>query len=63
MRANTFFKTAGFIFGIIAVLHALRLINAWDAIIGNYIVPMWLSWVAVVVSGLLCISAFKLVKR
>ena len=39
------------IFAIVAVLHLLRLISGWDAIVGTYVVPMWVSVVGVIFPG------------
>ena len=60
MRQKTFTKTAGVIFAVIAVLHLLRILLGWEAIIGGWHVPVWLSWLALVVSGVLAYTAFTL---
>jgi hypothetical protein len=48
-----FIKIATFLFGLIAVLHALRLIYGWEAVIGGWAVPTWFSGLAVVIAGLM----------
>ena len=50
------------IFLIIAVLHLLRIVLGWHAEIGGWTVPMWLSWIAVLVAGFLSYSGFKFSK-
>jgi len=50
---------SGLVFGVIAVLHLLRLIYGWEAQIGTFAVPMWLSWVALVLGGLLSAANFS----
>ena len=60
MNQKTFALTTGLIFSIITILHALRLILGWEAVIGGWEVPRWVSWAAVVVSGYLSCAAFKL---
>ncbi len=62
MKQKTFSSVAGAIFAVIAVLHLLRAVMGWPASIGSFAVPMWLSWVAILVSAFLAYSAFKLVK-
>lgn len=62
MSRSTFLLTAGGIFSLVAVLHALKLLLGWDAVIGGWDVPRWLSWVALVLSGYLAYSAFNLKK-
>jgi len=47
------------IFSLIALLHALRLVYGWSAVIGGWEVPMWLSGLAVVSAGYLAYGAFK----
>lgn len=62
MNQKTFTLTVGVVFSIIAVLHALRLLFGWQAVIGGWNVPTWLSGLALVVSGYLAYTAFKLRK-
>ena len=59
MNQKTFVATAGVVFSLVAVLHALRLLLKWDAVIGGWSVPMWLSWVALALAGYLAYTAFK----
>ncbi len=60
MKQKNFALTTGVVFSIIAVLHALRLLFGWEATIGGWNVPLWVSWVAIAVSGYLGYTAFKL---
>ena len=53
MNKNQLLRFASVIFGIIAVLHLLRIIFSWPARIANFDVPLWLSYIAVVVAGYL----------
>ncbi|MBI4004432.1 MAG: hypothetical protein HY353_05360 [Candidatus Omnitrophica bacterium] len=59
MNQKTFVLTAGVVFSLVAVLHALRLLLGWDAIIGGWHVPMWFSWPALALAGYLAFTAFK----
>lgn len=59
MTERTFRKVAGFIFLAIAVLHALRLVFGWEAVIGGWAVPGWVSVVALAAAGALAYLAFK----
>lgn len=61
MRA--YMQITGFIFGIVTLGHALRLILHWPVQLAAWTVPMWLSWVAIVVAGVLCIWSFRLAGR
>ena len=53
MSSQTFFKVAGGIFLVIAVLHLLRSLFGWEAVIGGLVIPFWASWLAVLVAGFL----------
>ena len=60
MDRKTYFAVSGFIFAAIAVLHALRLFLGWEAMIGGWEVPVWVSWAALVVGGFLAWRAWQL---
>ena len=60
MTQKTFTLTAGVIFALVAVLHLLRLMFGWQAVIGGWDVPTWVSCLALVLSGYLAYSSFKL---
>ena len=62
MNPHTFTLTGGIVFSLIAGLHMLRLLLKWEAVIGTWKVPHWISWIALWVSGYLAYSAFTLGK-
>ena len=59
MTQKTFNTVAGTVSLLVATLHALRLFFKWQASIGGWIVPMWVSWTGVVVAGFLAYTAFS----
>jgi len=59
MTQKTFNTVAGTIFLLVATLHALRLFFHWQASIGGWIVPMWVSWVGLALAGFLAYTVFK----
>ena len=59
MDKNKLLLVSSAIFGIIGILHLLRLIFSWEAVIGNFDVPLYLSYIAVVVAGYLSFSMYK----
>ena len=63
MNQKTFSTVVGVIFAVIAVMHLLRAVLGWNAVVGSFTVPMWLSWVAMVGAGFLAYSAFRLSNR
>lgn len=56
---DTYRLVSGVVFGIVAIVQAIRAFNEWAVQIGPIAVPVWFSWVAFVVAGALCIWAFK----
>ena len=60
MSQKAFLTTAGIIFSVIGILHLLRAILGWDAIIGSFSIPAWFSWLGIVVAAFLAYNAFSL---
>ncbi|GLQ48358.1 hypothetical protein GCM10007862_34090 [Dyella lipolytica] len=54
---------SGTVFGVVAAVQAIRAVNQWPVQIGSFAVPVWFSWVALVVAGGLCVWAFKSERR
>ena len=50
---------SGSIFGVVAVAHAVRALYEWPVQIGSLDISVWVSWVAMVVTGSLCAWAFR----
>ena len=63
MKQKTFVGIAGIVFSLITVLHLLRLLFRWEAAIGGWHVPLWVSWTAIAVSGYLAWTAFTLLRK
>jgi hypothetical protein len=59
MSQKTFCFVAGLIFLIVAIGHAMRLAFRWEAMIGGWIVPVWMSWVAVLLAGYLAFEGLR----
>jgi hypothetical protein len=59
MSSKAFSLVAGAIFGVVAVAHLLRIFMALPVTIGDWIIPMWVSWMAVVVAGWLSYSGLR----
>ena len=53
MDKNQSLLIASVIFGIIALLHLLRSIFSWQLVIGNFNVPLYFSYIIVIVFGYL----------
>lgn len=63
MKGSRYERVSGTIFGIIAALQATRAILQVPARIGAEEVPVWVSWVAAVVAGSLCVWGFRTARR
>ena len=62
MKQKQFNGIVGAVFFIIALLHLLRVLFHWEAVVAGRAVSTWVSVVAVLVAGYLSFTAFKLKK-
>ena len=60
MTQRSFNGLAGAIFGLVALLHALRLLFGWEAVIGGWAIPRWFSVLGLLVAGPLSYAALSL---
>jgi hypothetical protein len=49
---------SGALFGFMAVAQLFRAVNQVPAQVGSVEIPVWVSWVAVVLAGSMCTWAF-----
>lgn len=63
MSNQNFIKAAGSILSIATILHLLRILFGWTAVMGGWEVPMWVSILVVIVAGYLSFSACRLLKK
>ena len=63
MDQKTFFIAAGAIFAVVALLHLVRIYMDWPVMIGDWSVPMWVSWIGLVIAGGLAFFGLKLAAR
>ncbi len=54
---------SGTIFGFVAALHSLRVLNEWPFQVGPWSLPITLSWFAAALSAGLCLWAFRLLAK
>jgi Mn2+/Fe2+ NRAMP family transporter len=59
MDRKTYLVVAGIIFTLVVVFHLVRVFADWPVIIGDWSVPKWVSWVALIVAGGLALLAFR----
>ena len=63
MNARTYVVVSGAVFGLVAILHLLRVLNGWTLMCGPWSIPMWISWGGTVFPALLCVWAWRLASR
>ena len=59
MDTKTFSLAAGVIFAVVALFHLARIFMEWTVIIGDWSLPMWVSWIALVVAGGLALLGLR----
>ena len=63
MEKQTFFLVAGIFFSLASLLHLLRILYSLPVIVGGFEIPLWFSYIAVILLGFLSFWAFKFLKR
>jgi hypothetical protein len=63
MDQKTFSVVAGVVFAVVAVLHLLRIYMNWPVVMADWSVPMWVSWVGLVIAGGLAFFGLRLAAR
>lgn len=53
MNAAIYARLAGVVFAIIALLQLARAIGGWSIALEGAAIPIWASWIACVVAGVL----------
>ena len=48
-------RIAGSIFGVVAIAHLLRIITGIPVLIGEFLLPLWLNWMGLIATAILCI--------
>jgi hypothetical protein len=44
---------------LIAVAHLLRLFTGWEVIVGGYVIPVWISWLGLIIAGGLAVMVWR----
>jgi hypothetical protein len=55
MDAKSYSRIAAIIFTVVALLQLMRALLGWDITINGAAIPLWASWLAAVVAGLLAV--------
>ena len=63
MKITSYIMASAIVFTIVGLVHLLRAIQGWPVELGTWIVPVWLSGVAFVLSGGLATWGFSFLKK
>ena len=63
MSEKNYLFISAAIFALVALLHSVRLFSHWSFQIGAVTVPLWGSWLAVLIGATLSIWAFRLISQ
>lgn len=63
VRERTYLMVAGVIFTIVSLAHLWRLFSSAPLVLGSWEVPLWLSWIGVMVAVYLAYTSFHLAMR
>ena len=63
MSKQTYYYAVAGVFLLLTVMHLIRIFNAWDAVIAGVEIPMWMSWIAVVLAGYLAVRGYQFGRR
>ena len=59
MERSGYRTISGMVFGLIAIAQGIRAAMQVPVQVGTTAIPVWVSWVAVLVAGSLCVWAFR----
>jgi hypothetical protein len=63
LTTRSFCMLAAAIFALIALLQLLRIFMEWSVTLNGVVIPLWTSWVAVIVAGALSLVGFRIATR
>ncbi|AFZ35485.1 hypothetical protein Sta7437_1929 [Stanieria cyanosphaera PCC 7437] len=63
MSEKNYILISATVFAIVALLHFVRLFNHWSFQIGAVAVPLWGSWLGLLIAATLSIWAFRLLSQ
>ena len=63
MNQKTYNMCAGIIFAIIAVVQLVRVMQGWPAVINEMPIPVWVSWIAILLAGFMAYGGFQLYSK
>jgi hypothetical protein len=62
-HSRPFTTLAAILFGLAALVHLYRLFTHFQVVLGSHVIPIWCSYVAIVIAGLLSWGLFQESRR
>lgn len=62
MNIRHYCRISGALFGLVALAHLARIVYGLSLQVDGVAIPMWVSWIAVIVPGTLAITAFRVAR-
>lgn len=62
MSRKSYLVVSGVVFGLVACFHLARIVFDWQAQVGTWVAPFWLSWGGLIGASVLSGWAFRLVR-
>ncbi|MEX0924413.1 MAG: hypothetical protein WDZ82_00515 [Candidatus Paceibacterota bacterium] len=63
MAKKVYYYVVSMVFFVVMLLHLARIVYSWDAVVGGAVIPLWVSWAAVVIAGYLCARGWMFAKN
>lgn len=63
MRERSYMLIVGVVFAVVAAAHVVRIFSGATLALGDFEVPLWLSWVGTAVAAYLAYSSFHFAAR
>jgi hypothetical protein len=63
MTKSNFILVDSMMFLLIGLAHLVRALMGWEVTIGTYVVPVWFSWLAILIALYLGFQGFMLSKK
>ena len=63
MSKHLYLVVSATVFTLVCVGHLVRAISAVPVQVGEYELPLYISWIAAVVAGVLAVSAVRLLRE
>ncbi len=60
---HAYLLISGTLFALVALAHLVRIVNGWPIAVGEWPVPLWVSWIGTGVPAALSVWAARLLRE